>query len=87
MRRCLGNLGATSGCRIRNWHTFVEKRQRVFDLRRNRPGLDFLLRPKRRMLSLTFERFEELFRTYLRETYHRRAIVEGRHSPLERIET
>jgi putative transposase len=48
--------------------------------------LDGYIKRKRHKPSLTLERFEELFRTFLLETYHRRTSVEGRPAPSERWE-
>jgi putative transposase len=48
--------------------------------------LDGYIKRKRHKPSLTLERFEELFRTFLLETYHRRTSVEGRPVPSERWE-
>jgi putative transposase len=48
--------------------------------------LDGYIKRKRHKPSLTLERFEELFQTFLLETYHRRISVEGRPAPSERWE-
>ena len=48
--------------------------------------LDGYIKRKRHEPSLTLERFEELFRTFLLETYHRRTSIEGRPAPSERWE-
>ncbi|MCU1226491.1 MAG: tnp [Edaphobacter sp.] len=48
--------------------------------------LDGYIKRKRHKPSLTLERFEEIFRTFLLETYHRRTSVEGRPAPSERWE-
>jgi putative transposase len=48
--------------------------------------LDGYIRRKRHKPSLSLERFEELFRTFLLETYHRRTSVTTRAAPSERWE-
>ena len=48
--------------------------------------LDGYIKRKRQKPSLTLELFEELFRTFLLETYHRRTSVDGRPAPSERWE-
>jgi putative transposase len=48
--------------------------------------LDGYIRRKRRKPSLSLEQFEDLFRTFLLETYHRRTSVKGRAAPSERWE-
>src|SRR5271156_553141 len=48
--------------------------------------LDGYIKRKRQKPSLTLELFEELFRTFLLETYHRRTSEEGRPAPSERWE-
>ena len=46
--------------------------------------LDGYIKRRRHKPSLTLERFEELFQTFLLETYHRRTSLEGRPAPSER---
>jgi putative transposase len=48
--------------------------------------LDGYIRRKRHKPSLSLEQFEDLFRTFLLETYHRRTSVKGRPAPSERCE-
>jgi putative transposase len=48
--------------------------------------LDGYIKRKRRKPSLTLDRFEEHFRTFLLETYNRRTSIEGRPAPSERWE-
>ena len=48
--------------------------------------LDGYIRRKRHKPSLSLEQFEDLFRTFLLETYHRRTSVKGRTAPSERWE-
>ena len=48
--------------------------------------LDGFVRYKRRSPSLTLDRFEEKFRHFLLEVYHRRSTVDGRLPPAERWE-
>jgi Mu transposase, C-terminal len=48
--------------------------------------LDGYIRRKRHQPNLSLERFEELFRTFLLETYHRRTSVTTRAAPSERWE-
>jgi putative transposase len=48
--------------------------------------LDGYIRRKRHEPSLSLEQFEDLFRTFLLETYHRRTSVKGRPAPSERWE-
>lgn len=48
--------------------------------------LDGCIRRKRQKPGLTLERFEELFRAFLLETYHRRISEEGRLAPSARWE-
>jgi putative transposase len=48
--------------------------------------LDGYIKRKRQKPSLTLERFEELFRAFLLETYHRRISEEGRPPPSTRWE-
>jgi putative transposase len=48
--------------------------------------LDGYIRRKRHKPTLSLERFEELFQTFLLETYHRRTSVKGRLAPAERWE-
>ena len=48
--------------------------------------LDGFIRRKRHKPTLSLERFEELFQSFLLETYHRRISVKGRLVPSERWE-
>lgn len=48
--------------------------------------LEGCIKRKRHKPTLSLKRFEELFRTFLLETYHRRISVKGRLAPSERWE-